>query len=197
MNYEKLNKVLAHYLDLLEVRKKRAKKSRHPGNFRKGIRTRQRIIDFFIKNGEWPSVRSTYMMDKKLGNALENYVCPKSVSYDPVLRRIVMATGRKTNNKRSHNPAMFKEQILEFIKLTGHAPRRYSDQKLPGEGNLKAKLDYYTLTNNDMYFLGKVYGLDKCHRSGIPMKFRPLLNRELEVGKPLVNLTQTELKNDA
>ena len=195
MNIEKLNKVFQHYLNLLDLRNKRlCNKPTYQGNkqARKGYESKKRIIAFFVQNGEWPSIRSTYKNDKILGNRLENFVCPRSASYDSILRRIVMSTGRKSNNKRQHNPALFKEQILEFMRVNGHAPRKYREQKLFNEGNLKAKLDYYTLTNKDMTFLGKVYDLDPCHRSGIPMRFRPVINEQLDIDKPLIRMVKDE-----
>lgn len=190
MNYEKLAKVFQRYLDLLAVRKKRSKGKK--GNFGNSFRSKERLIRFFDKNGEWPSKNSPYVIDKQLALRLENYLSKASPMYDPVLRRIVLATGRKPSGKRPHNPALFKEEILEFTKLHGRAPMRYKTEIVPGEGNLKAKLDYYTLINKDMAFLGKMYALDKCHRSGIPNRFRPLINSQLDVEKPLIRLVKEQ-----
>lgn len=188
MNYEKLARTLQRYLDLLDVRKKRSKGKK--GNFGNSYNSKVRIIKFFDKNGEWPSKFSPYVLDKQLASRLVNYVSKTSLMYDPVLRLIVLATGRKASGKRPHNMPLFKAQILEFAKLHGRAPCRYQDEVIPGEGNLKAKLDYYTLEKNDMAFLGEVYRLDKCHRSGIPNRFRPMINESLDVEKPLIRLVK-------
>lgn len=155
---------------------------------KKGNRSKNRVLDFFLKHNRWPERKSEKVTERTLGYRFENYMSKAAPAFDEEFRTLVMLTGRVSNNKRNHDVAGFKKEILEFIEKHGRAPNRYRFAKIEGEGNLKAKLDYYTLKKNDMSFLGEVYALDKCHRSGIPMKFRRILNEQLEVEKPLVRM---------
>lgn len=189
MNTEKIAKVLSRYLNLLALRKKRLGR----GNGFSGIRTKEKVINFFNKNGEWPSRLSPYKKDKKLATSFENFVCKSSPSYDPILRRIALATGRKNVFKSKHSVILSKQEIIEFIKTHGRAPTTHKAQEIiPGEANLRRKLDYYTINRNDMTLIGQVYATDKCHRSGIPMRFRPLINSHLDIEKPLIRLVKQQ-----
>ena len=141
-----------------------------------------------MKNNRWPNRRSKNKAERKLGQVFENFVSKEAASYDSRMRRIAMTTGRTTNNKRKHNVNGFKEEILDFIKTYGRTPMRYRGETIEGEGSLRSKLDRYTLTLKDMTFLSKVYNADPCHRSGIPSKFRPIINKALETEKPLIRL---------
>lgn len=155
---------------------------------KKTIRSKNKVLNFYLKGGKWPSRLSNNKEERTLAARLENYLCKSSKSFDTEFRKLCMESGRTTNNKRKHNIKQFKQDILNFIKKYGHAPRRYKNATMEGEGNLKHKLDYYVLTKNDMSFLSEVYALDPCHRSGIPMKFRSLINKALGVEKPLIRL---------
>ena len=154
-------------------------------------KSKNRVLEFYEKNGRWPNRRSEKLTESLLGQRFENYLSKESGSYDPHFRRIAMATGRTSNNKRKHDVRGFKKEILEFIAVNGMAPR--VDGPLAGERNLRQKLDYYVREKHDMTFLGKVYRADKCHRSGIPGKFRPLINASLDVEKPLIRLVKSKL----
>ena len=156
----------------------------------KGNRSKNRILDFFMKNGRWPDRISDSKTERQLGTRFENFIAKTAKSYDPTFRRIARALGRKSNNKRPHNTAGFKEEIMTFIKDNGRVPSTASGEKIPGEGNLRHKLDYYTKQGNDMTLLGMVYKEDPCHLSGIPMRFRPFLNEQLDVTKPLIRLVK-------
>jgi len=156
----------------------------------KGNRSKNRILDFFLANGRWPDRISDSKRERGLGTRFENFIAKTSLSYDPTLRRIARALGRKTNNKRRHNVAGFKEEIVAFVKEHGRAPTTRSGEIVPGEGTLRNKLDYYTKQGNDMTLLGIVYKEDPCHRSGIPARFRPFLNQQLDVTKPLIRLVK-------
>jgi hypothetical protein len=156
----------------------------------RGNRSKNRILDFFLKNGRWPNRVSDSKTERQLGTRFENFIAKTAAAYDPTLRRIARALGRGTNNKRPHNVAAFKKEILTFIKENGSVPTTRSGEKIPGEGQLRNKLDYYTKNANDMTLLGMVYKEDPCHRSGIPMKYRPLLNQQLDVTKPLFRLVK-------
>lgn len=101
-----------------------------------------------------------------------------------------MATGRTTNHKRKHDVKGFKKEILQFMETHGRAPMSRRHQTVEGEGCLREKLNRYTLELKDMTFLGEVYGKDKCHRSGIPGKYRKLINESLDVEKPLIRLVK-------
>lgn len=198
MNHEKLGKILQRYLDLLDLRKKRSRNKK--GNFGSGYNSKIRLIAFYNKNGEWPSKRSPYVLDKQLAVRLENYVSKASKMYDPVLRLIVLATGRKPSFKRKHNVQLFKQEILQFVETHNRAPTTHAINELvPGEAKLRQKLDYYTKNRNDMGLMGKVYAIDKCHRSGIPARFRSIINEALDVEKPLIRLVkenQTKEQNN-
>lgn len=178
----KLHGIFDKYRVLLETNLKKKK-----GN-RLGVSSKGKVLDFYLKNNRWPSRLSKNNTEKLLGSRFENYVSKESAMYDPHFRRIAMVTGRATNNKRKHNVEGFKKEILEFVKEHGRAPMSYRDQTIEGEGNLRCKLNRYTLTLKDMTFLGKVYEGDKCHRSGIPSKFRSIINKALNVEKPLIRL---------
>jgi hypothetical protein len=181
----KLYKIFDKYRELLKTR---YEKSNHHERILKGNRTKNKILDFYIANNHWPSRLSTNKVERALGTAFENLVSKKSRAFDRQLRRIIMMTGRTTNNKRPHDIQGSKKQILEFIKTHGHTPKSYDCQTIEGEGNLRSKLDRYTLTLGDMSFLGQVYGYDKCHRSGIPSKFRSIINEALNTEKPLIRM---------
>lgn len=184
-----LKKVFDKYRELLK-----SKVGNHKTRAR-GRRSKERILLFFEKNGKWPSRLSKSNREKKLGYRFENYTSKVSLSYDAELREIVMITGRKSNNKRKHNISEFKKEIVSFIETYGRVPTVYCGETIPGEGKLRAKLDYYTKVNRDTSLLGKVYSMDKCHMSGIPMKFRRIINLSLETEKPLIRLAKYELEN--
>lgn len=154
-------------------------------------RSKIKIIKFYLKHNRWPSRNSKNRYEKTLGTRFENFVSKQCSSYDTSLRRIAMVTGRTTNNKRKHNVKEFKKDIVEFLKIHNRVPsncRNKNAQK--GESTLRCKLDYYTKKNNDMTLLGKVYEYDKCHRTGIPAKYRALINTNIIVDKPLIRLVK-------
>jgi hypothetical protein len=156
----------------------------------KGARSKNRILDFFLANGRWPDRVTDSKRERQLGTRFENFIAKTSPSYDPTLRRIARALGRGTNNKRPHNVVGFKEEIMVFVKEHGRVPTTKAGEKIAGEGTLRNKLDYYTKQGNDMTLLGMVYKEDPCHRSGIPMRFRPYINQQLDVTKPLIRLVK-------
>lgn len=158
--------------------------------FKRGMATKNKCLDFFLKNNRWPTRLSDSKVERQLAQSFENYIAKTAGSYDRDFRRIAMATGRKSNYKRRHNVAGFKEEIITFMKKHGRVPTSRSGEVIPGEGTLRNKLDYYTKQGNDMTLLGLVYKEDKCHRSGIPMRFRPLLNEQLDTEKPLIRLVK-------
>lgn len=189
----RVQKLLNAYLRLLKVRLEGTTKGR--SLIVKGNRSRRRVVAFRMKHGRWPSRLAKNPTEKELGTRFELFVSKESGVYDPQLRRIAMITGRKTNNKRKHNVKAFKAEIIEFIQKNGRVPTTYSGQKIEGEGALRQKLDYYTREANDMTLLGEVYSLDKCHRSGIPARYRPLLNEALkDLEAPLARLPKYELE---
>lgn len=167
------------------IEKPGAGHSWHPLN-RTNIKKRK-ILRFFKIYGRWPKRTSTDVRERSFGMAFENYVSKQCVNYDRALRRVAIASGRVSNHKRPHDPVQFKLDILEFIKTNGRVPRRYREGG-PLEGNLRCKLEYYTQEKNDMTFLGQVYEVDKCHKSGIPTRFRRFLNNTLDIEKPLIRL---------
>ena len=152
-------------------------------------RTKNKILDFYLKNNRWPSRKSKNKTEKKLGSCFENYISKENFCYDSSLRRIVMATGRKSNNKRKHDKKALKKEIIDFIEKNGRVPNRYNRfQEIEGESKLRNNLDRYTQQYGDTTFLGQVYSLDPCHRSGIPLRFRPIINKSLDVDKPLFRI---------
>jgi hypothetical protein len=184
----KLHRTIRKYRNLLKVKAEKRKGERYYTLLLKGNKSKNKVLDFYLENNRWPNCRNGSVYERKLGRRFENYVSKEAASYDPHFRRIAMASGRTTNNKRKHDIEGFKKEILTFIETHGRSPMRYQDQTVEGEGNLRSKLDRYTLTLGDMTFLGKVYSSDPCHRSGIPAKYRPIINKALDVEKPLIRL---------
>lgn len=159
------------------------------GQNSRGYRSKIRVLDFYLKNGFWPSrAYAATKTERSLGTKFGNYVAKTSPCYDASFRAVAMATGRTSNHKRPHNVKAFKQEILDFIKTHGRVPTTRSGETVEGEGCLRNKLDYYTKQGNDMTLLGKVYEGDKCHKSGIPAKFRALINESLDTDKPLIRL---------
>lgn len=179
----KLYRIFDKYRALLEFKQEKSKNAlAYITN-----KSKNKVLDFYVKNGRWPNCRSNKITEKTLGRRFENYVSKESKTYDPHFRRLALVTGRTTNNKRKHNVQGFKKEILDFMVVNGRAPM-IRGNATEEERNLRQKLNYYTSEKNDMTFLSKVYGVDKCHKSGIKGKFRPLINASLDVKKPLIRL---------
>lgn len=202
---ETLVKLIKEYRELLKIRVKNYVCGKGAGKgrglwvknkIRKGNKSKLQILDFFEKNGRWPSRLSLHKREVKLAQRFENFVSLKGPSTDPEFRKIALASGRKSNHKRDHNVQEFKKEIIAFILENGRVPTSKSGEKIQGESNLRHKLDYYTDHAKDMTFLGEVYSLDRCHKSGVPMKFRPIINRSLDTEKPLVSLANYEIEGD-
>jgi septum formation topological specificity factor MinE len=156
---------------------------------KKGNKSKNRILDFFLANNRWPSRISENKRERVLGYRFENFVSKEAASHDPNFRRLAMATGRTSNHKRKHDVAQFKKDIVEFLQQYGRVPSTsYEYQTVEGEARLRHKLDYYTKKRNDMTLLGTVYKYDKCHLSGIPVKYRKILNEQLDLEKPLIRM---------
>jgi hypothetical protein len=186
-----LDKVIENYRLLL---KKRTKESRCKGKVRIGNRSKNRILDFYLKNKRWPDRKSDNKRERTLGTRFENYLSKTSLTYDSAFRGIVLATGRKASGKRKHDIEGFKKEILAFVETNGRVPSTsYEYQTTEGEARLRHKLDYYTRKKNDTTLLGMIYETDKCHLSHIPMKYRAIINRSLNVEKPLIRLSNRVL----
>lgn len=164
---------------------------RQKKNIIKSTKSKNQILDFYLLNGRWPSRKAVKIQERKLGARFENYASNAGMSADPTFRKIVLALGRKPTFKRKHDVKGFKQEILNFIAenkvVPGYVLNENEDDK-----KLRQKLDYYSRT--DRTFLGKVYKLDPCHKSGILRKYRPTINSQIETDKPLVRLNKTELK---
>lgn len=155
----------------------------------KTVSKKKAILRFFTVHGRWPKRTSSDQYECKLGTSFENYLSKKSGNYDRAFRRVAMASGRVSNHKRPHDPAQFKQDILDFLAKNGRVPlTSYSIDRV--EARLRNKLDYYTKKKHDMSLLGKIYEVDKCHLSGIPTRFRKFLNGQLDVEKPLIRLVK-------
>jgi hypothetical protein len=177
-------KLISQFKALLDRRLLGADKSG-----KKALRSKHSILDFFLKNERWPSRLSRYKNEKSLGYRFENFMSKESASFDPEFRKLVMANGRKTNNKRKHKVKQFKKDIIAFMEEHGRAPATHrAYEATEGESLLRSRLDYYTEKCNDTTLLGEVYSLDPCHKSGIPLKYRALINKDLNVQKPLIRL---------
>lgn len=183
------NKWVAVFNQYRESLRERIEKHPRPGSMSRGNRSKNKCLDFYVKNNRWPSRLSALKTERQLAQKFENYVSKQSLTHDPEFREIVVSTGRVSNNKRKHNIAEFKKEIIAFLEEHGRVPstsREY--ETVEGEARLRNKLDYYTKQKNDMTLLGKVYETDKCHLSGIPSKYRKIINEALDVDKPLVRL---------
>lgn len=201
---KKLEEKFEEYRTLISVRAETKPKGKGSGtaglgyaSLARGNKNKNKILNFYVKNGRWPKRTAKSKTESKLGTIFENLVSKESGSYDLQLREIVMSTGRKSNNKRKHNVKEFKVEIIEFIKENGRVPASNGEyEKIEGEATLRGKLDYYTLKaeSKDMTFLGEVYSLDRCHRSGVPSKFRPIINSALDIDKPLIRLPIRDLE---
>lgn len=170
---------------------------------RRGYNKKMRILAFFERKGRWPRRTDTRVIfttatERTLAMSFENYMSKEAKAYDADFRALAMSiSGRKTNNKRKHNVKEFKNEILQFLATHGRVPSTsYEYQTVEGEAKLRHKLDYYTNDCGDMTLLGEIYSVDKCHKSGIPVKYRRLINQAIEVEKPLVRLSQTVLKGE-
>lgn len=169
--------------------KKKSKNGFYKGQTKKSVAKKNKILDFYLSKNRWPKRNGSTAKERTLAMAFENYLSKESGTYDANFRRIVMSTGRKSNNKRKHDIAGFKQEIIAFMKEHGRVPSTsYKYQTFEGEARLRHKLDFYTIEKNDMTFLGIVYEHDKCHKSGIPVKYRALINKSLDVERPLVRL---------
>lgn len=189
----KLHRVIDAYRSLLITKAKRhltlpGKKSFGIKQLRQGNRKKNKILNFFLATGRWPKRTADSKRERLLGTCFENFIAKESPSYDSNLRRIARSTGRGTNNKRKHDVAGFKQQIIEFMKEYGRVPTTHAGETIEGEGTLRSKLDYYTKQMNDMTLLGTIYKYDKCHLSGIPVKYRRILNEQLDLEKPLIRM---------
>ena len=185
----KLHRTIRRYRNLLRVKVAKRKGEKYYTLFLRGNKSKNKVLDFYLANNRWPNCRSKSIYERKLGRRFENFVSKEAASYDPHFRRIVMATGRVSNNKRKHNVEGFKKEILEFLNTHGRVPcPSYNHEIFEGEARLRHRLDYYTNQKNDMTLLGKIYDVDKCHKSGIPSKFRKIINESLNVEKPLIRL---------
>lgn len=181
----KLYRIIDKYRNLLI---KRYRKTGHKTTLESN-RSKNKILDFYIKNNRWPNRKSKNQFERRLGSRFENFISKENLCYDRSFRRLVMITGRKSNNKRKHDYKALKKEILDFMEKYGRAPNYYrSPQEIDGESKLRSNLNRYTGEYNDMGFLSKIYALDPCHRSGIPSKFRPLINKNLNIDKPLVRM---------
>lgn len=183
--------VFKEFRALLKTREKNKviNGDRTVGMLRSGNISKNKAMDFFLKNNKWPSRLSNNKNERKLAQKFENFISKRSASYDPQFRNIVVSTGRVSNNKRGHDVVGFKKEIIEFLKTYGRVPspsREY--QVIEGEACLRNKLEYYTKEKNDMTLLGIIYDNDKCHRTGIPMKYRKILNEQLKLEKPLIRI---------
>ena len=125
----------------------------------KSNKAKNKILDFYLKNNRWPKRNGETKTERNLACRFENYIAKSgSPQFDANLRRIVMATGRKSNNKRKHDRKALKKEILDFIEKYGRAPNRYNrPQEIDGESKLRCNLDRYTQEYGDMSFLSEVY----------------------------------------
>jgi hypothetical protein len=181
----KFYKLIERYRGILKEKQKKFGN----GASAKSVKSKNIILDFYLRNNRWPSRLSKNKREKQLASRFENYISKENKCYDSNLRRIALVAGRKTNHKRKHDIEGFKKEILKFIEDNGRVPSpSRKHQILEGEATLRHRLDYYTLDKNDTTFLGKVYDGDKCHRSGIPSKYRAIINKALDVEKPLIRL---------
>lgn len=196
MNKEKVNKLFTEYRKTIRQRWLDAAIARK--QILKGNRTKLRILAFYERNGRWPNRQNGLTENERnLGTRFENFISKKAGAYDPDLRKISIALGRKASGKKEHNVVKFKNDILNFLAEHGRVPSTsYEHETIDGEANLRRKLDYYTVNCKDMTLLGQVYSVDKCHKSGIPAKYRKIINESIDVEKPLVRLTQKALNGD-
>ena len=91
------------------------------------IESKKLILAFAEIYGKLPSRNSADNVEVSLAQKMENYLSPKSGTFDPNFRSYIFEKfPRKTNYKRTHNK---EERILElkrFMTRTGRLPRTRS-----------------------------------------------------------------------
>lgn len=183
------NKWISIFNEYRKTLVEKLKKHDRPGSLYVGNKSKNKCLDFYLKNNRWPNRLSIFKRERQLAQRFENYVSKQNKSYDPEFRKLVMSTGRVSNNKRKHNVAEFKKEIIAFLEEHGRVPTTSRECEIfEGEGRLRNKLDYYTKKKNDMTLLGKIYDTDKCHLSGVPSKYRKIINEALDIDKPLIRI---------
>jgi hypothetical protein len=182
MNTTILN-LLNQYLETIN------KESRGSKIKRKGYRSKRRVINFLVLNGRWPTnYKAATQTERLLGRRFNNYISKMSLCYDERFREIVLMTGFKARKKPKHDVSGMRIRIMDFVEKHGRMPTNQKAETIAGEGVLRRAFDYYVKRRNDMSLLGFAYANDPCHLSGIPMKYRTIINEALDTEKPLIKL---------
>ena len=141
MNQKILN-LFNRYRALLDKRSKESPKLGRK-SLRRGNRSKNKILDFYILNGRWPKRSCSGAYERRLAQKFFNFISKESGSYDLQLRRIALATGHKSNHKSKHDVVEFKKKIISFVEENGRVPSPcYACEQIEGEANLRRKLDY-------------------------------------------------------
>lgn len=182
---------------------KEEKSKKHPGRGggkRKieAYRTKLEIISFFLKKKRWPSKLALGKNELKLAYRLHNYVIQSHKAHDPAILKLVQSNGRRTSSKNEKIRQLQKSKILDFVLENGRVPSVHSGktQEEIKLGRILSVFEKNTNKKKDAEFLNKISTIDKCYKSGIQYKYRPLINASLVSDGPLVDMNKKELNGE-
>lgn len=162
------------------------KKSPNPSSQKK------EILEFCEANNRRPKRNSTDIVERKMAYSLDNYCSPQNPLFDDSFKRTLMSQGFVTERFKSpHDPELHKQRILDFMV----ANKRPPSANIEEEKELCYKYNYYAgLTHKqvaiDEDFLNKIKEIDKCHGTGISVKFRKSINGQV------VEIKEEDLKKE-
>jgi hypothetical protein len=145
------------------------------------VARKQQILTWAEKNGRLPRRKSTKVLEKRVGQRLENLLSPTHPSFDAEFRNLIYSKfPRKVNNKRAHNKALRVSELLTFMRTYNRAP----SGTIREERKLHSTLSNYCGKGSSLYNAKaekKVLAIDKCYRTMVPKKYRQCVNVALAV----------------
>ncbi len=156
---------------------------------------KKKLISWIEKNGRFPKRTSQLLTERKAAQRLANFVSPASGSFDPKFRKTLEEKfGMKApRTKKRHNVRERFNNLMNFIQTYGRRP----SAAIPEERDLVYAYNCFTNPSSQYATtrrVNKIKNVDKCFKTGIPVKVRPMLNQALnEVGsRPLHDLIADE-----
>lgn len=193
---QKQLKIKAYLKDLDLMLKTYSSKSclgRGSNSVKKGMEAKKKIIQFFLKKGRWPIPRgSSGEIEKNLAYKLKNFVSKAHKSYDSAFRDLVVLCGRRTTRNSKTSRKETTSQLIDFIRNKGRVPSSISTDE--EEKRLGAFLNHEVYVNKNTSLIGQIQAVDKCFKTGIRFKYRPIINAMLLVNKPLKDMGIKELE---